>query len=150
MACWPWWRLGSSQGWCAHKYSVCNIWSFCVNICSFSCTALLKDARFSCARLNGLTFAQIVTCAGTYCCFKGTVTSYVMILSYVLEVSLRLHRYARPQCKGKGEVPAHDVKAHVGVELYIRQLLVSVLHGCEWSGSRAGHFTAGVRASVQI
>lgn len=86
---------------------------FCVNICTFSCIALLKDARFSCVHLNEHTFAQIIACAGTYCYFKSTVTSYVMILNYVLQVSLQLHKFARPQC----EVPVHDMKAHVGVEL---------------------------------
>jgi len=88
-----------------------------VNICTFSCIALLQVARFSCIHLNGHTFAQNVASAGTYCYFKNTITVYVLILNYVLQVSLQLHKFARPQCKEKGEVPVHYLKSHVGVEL---------------------------------
>jgi hypothetical protein len=75
--------------------------------------ALLEVARFSCVHLNGHTFEQNLACAGTYCCFKNTITFYVMMLNYVLQVSLQLHKFARPQC----EVPVHYRKAYVGVEL---------------------------------
>jgi hypothetical protein len=63
------------------------------------------------------TFAQNVASAGTYCYFKNTITVYVLILNYVLQVSLQLYKFARPQCKEKGEIPMHYLKSHVGVEL---------------------------------
>ena len=101
MTCWPWWRLGSDQGWYVHKNVVYRVLYFCVNICTFCCIALTKDARFSYVHLNRHTFASTV-CAGTYFYFRNTVASYVMIINCVLQASLQIHEFACPQGKGRG------------------------------------------------